>query len=177
MKQYTMILALLAMTVGAESNQNLKDARGSAIIYITNSSDIDLYLTSGNPVNNGGYSGFNCFYPLPQERQIVPSPSFKTIILDGYYVQSALIKAGKSVMYAFSSKCDSNENPNTRESFALNHATEMQKLSVMFINMYIDKKINELSYTKQYTGGYTVYGNIVAPNWGIKPWSLTVLVQ
>lgn len=99
-----------------DNTNNFKDGKDLGIIYITNSTPNDLYLRSANLSNKSGYSSFNCIYPIPKDKQIIPSPPFETIHINQVDYQVALIKSGSSVMYAFNSRCDSKKNKMQQES-------------------------------------------------------------
>lgn len=167
------LLACLALNAYAE----VGDSGKISTVYFTNSSGEDVRLLSGNPYNDSGYSKFNCLYPMPQKYQDVPSPPFKTMFEPGSKQQNslqfAIIPAGATVEYAFSSSCDNGNDNEKSERLVIRSAQTYAKLYVNLGGMYQDITNGVLDYTK-YISVHAIWGDIVSHS-SIAPFHITVL--
>lgn len=171
------ILTALLMCLSISALAEVGDTGVITTAYFTNSSGEDVKLVSANPYNDSGYSKFNCLYPMPKKYQDLPSPAFKTMIepenKEQNSVQYALISAGATVEYAFSSSCDVANDDNKSERLAIRSARNYSKLYVSFGNMYQDIDNGVIDYTK-YISAHVIWGNIVSHE-VIAPFHVTVL--
>lgn len=183
MLHYKKLLNLTLLTsvfCGSAHAGMLYDSANIGIIYITNSTKQNIRLIAQNLPNASNYVAFHCFYPIPKDKQIIPSPNFDTITehttaID-YTVESSLIKKGETVAYAFNSKCDNPNSLTTQESFGLANSADLKQMTV-FGNAYEDPQIHALNFTKRLSERMAIYGNIVAPNVGYQPFHITLLAN
>lgn len=146
-------------------------------VFFTNSSGEDVKLVSGNSFNGSGYSKFNCLYPVPKKYQDLPSPAFKTMMEPGSKQQNslqyALIPAGSTIEYAFSSSCDVATDTEKSERFSIRSAQDYSKLYVNLGNMHQDINNGVIDYTK-YISAHAIWGDVVSTG-DMAPFHVTVL--
>lgn len=171
------ILGCLLSCLSISAFAQVGDTGKITTVFFTNSSGEDVKLVSGNTTNDSGYSKFNCLYQIPKKYQDLPSPAFKTMMEPGSKQQNslqyALIPAGSTVEYAFSSSCDVANDSEKSERFSIRSAQDYSKLYVNLGNMYQDINNGVIEYTK-YISIHAIWGDVVS-NGDMAPFHVTVL--
>ena len=170
------LLSVLGLSFGASHGEAIKDSGKTAIVYITNSSKEPIRMIPYNQPNGSRYIHFNCLYPIPKKYQSgIPSPNFNTIVHGKYSFQSSVIKRGETVVYAFNSQCDNQEDPLLNETFGFVSKNKFSRTLLVYGNMYEDSAIRALDYTKRLSPSKAIYGNVVASHVGYAPFHITIL--
>lgn len=88
---------------------NSKKASSYGFIYISNTSNQPVLLSSFNAPNSNGFSKFNCLIPIPKNDQHgINSPAFQTYMSASGNSSAAgsIIKKGQTISYAFDPDCN-----------------------------------------------------------------------
>ena len=172
---------MLATVASLNSFALIGDSGKIGYVYISNSSNEDVILVAADVSDKSGFSGFKCLYQIPKEYQILPSPSFNTMMDpttkgSTNSMQYAMIRKGSTVAYAFKSTCDDGGDKSHRkyEVIAIRSANNYQKFYTAG-RLYQDINNGVIGYNDLVRVSALTADVHSASGTGIRPLQITVL--